>query len=379
MREKGPEFTVVGNIPEEDKENERTRLKEAIGEKHLFDLPEESKKELLASEYPKTKAEKKLIALANENINKIMQKVGVASFDVPENNIHIVPFGLLEKIVGKQAEKGGLTLLKEQAIFFDVKELRENLLEEASSFFFHELWHLKNHLTLEIQDKARFHEEEGVESIKLEREKSIFRGGITVHAAQKKREAREYHEHFRGLNEAVAVYFEQKFIEELLRHPLFSKERKWLESDEAKKLRQVKAFENKISEEDISWVGPSGEEWWSYQYPRHLKIFKYLLGEIVDAKFNQAFSEGEKAQGKHNAKTLLELKKKITEDVALEFARAAFTGKLSPITHLVNETFGPLGFRILGQMGHDKESPVSILELLKKARLEQLKEQKNHI
>ncbi len=57
-----------------------------------------------------------------------------------------------------------------------------------------------------------------------------------------------------------------------------------------------------------------------------------------------------------------------TDDVLEEFTKAFFTGRLMQLGKIVEQTFGKGSFRILGMMKDDRESPVEVLETLRKMR-----------
>ena len=81
-------------------------------------------------------------------------------------------------------------------------------------------------------------------------------------------------------------------------------------------------------------------------YPRQRAILSFVVSEI-----QEEFSK----------------KYKANEDVSLEFLKAFFTGYLLPIARLVETTFGKGSFRVLGMMGDDKETPITVWEYLEKS------------
>jgi len=59
---------------------------------------------------------------------------------------------------------------------------------------------------------------------------------------------------------------------------------------------------------------------------------------------------------------------KSTDQVLAEFLKAFFTGQISSIARLVEKTFGKGCFEALGMMGDDDQTPIQVLEYLKRAR-----------
>lgn len=367
----GPDIKIVGNIPTEEKLKEKERILGLFGEKHLSEMPADLLEDIRKLEYPKTKEEIMLIALANQKTNQLMEEAGLEPFDVPEKNFHIVPPELFKKIF--QAERGAVTDVYNQAIFLDAAVLRGKLLEEAETLF-HELWHLKSFCSFEVQDKAAIIEKEGVEMVRMKRKRAVHRAGLKVQASLKQTEAMKEHEHFRGLAEAVAAWQGKEFIQELINNPLFAKEKEWLSSEECVALRKEIAQNNSIEEEEIFWVGRDGE-WWTYDYPRQRKVLDYAISEIAAGAFEK-FLKKYPQDKKLSFGERIKMQRFFKEKALSEFTNGTFTGRLLPLARLMKNTFGPLGFRILGQMGDDKETPTATLELLRKARLQQMEKSK---
>ncbi len=341
---RGPEFRIVGGAPEEEKGKARKRLEDLLGEKHLelLKLTKESKEELRRLEYPKSPIELALIDVANQETSELMEKAGLDPYDIPERNIHIVP----PEIYKRASEEHGsaLSIARDQVILMDARECRASLLAFAR-YTFHELMHLKGHFTLEVQ--------EIVEREKPDVKETAYQSGLTVYSPQKKRLHGEYHEHFRGAEEAIVALQEKKFLSELLKHPLFKEEKEWLDSSEALEFKQKIAKDEELPIEDIFWVSKDGQEYEAIDYWRQRKVLNYVMEQIRVAYPDEVY--------------------KSTEDVLSEFRNSIFTGRLRPIKKIVEHTFGKGSFRVLGMMKDDKESPVEVLEALRKMRLSHLK------
>lgn len=346
MREKGPDFRIVGGISEEEKEQEKKRLKGLRGEKHLEDLREESIiEELETLEYDKEEEELELIGLANKRTNKLMKEVGIQSHDVPERNFHIVPPDFYERATG---EKGVASVLRGSfLIIMNVARARVSPLL-FGVYAFHELMHLNSHYTQEVQKKK-----EGNEDM-LKR--TAYRAGICVGSAQKKELQGESHGHFEGLNEAVVDLQSKEFVLDLIKHPLLKQERERLNSEEAIEFKKKIAQESKTAQEDIFWVSKDGEEYERIGYSRQRKVLEYVM-EQIQIEFPEKY--------------------KSKEEVLAEFLKSFFTGHLLPLAKLTEKTFGKGGFRLLGMMKTDEETPIEVFEALYKKRLEQEKKKIN--
>lgn len=338
-KKEGPEFRVVGNVSEEIKKEVKKEYLGYLRENHLEYLSDEDKKELDALEYPKTEKELKAISLANEATNKLMEKVGVPSYNIPERNFHIVPPELYKKIA-KQTEAFATTFFDHQAILINAEKVREINPLVSAIIFFHETMHLKGHFAIEVEEKQNEKEK------KLE--KTPFREGIRVTSAQKLGFNKKYHVHFIGLDEAIVSQAEKEFVKDILNHPDFKETKEWLDSLEAQKIKKEIAKNKNIKEEDIVWVSPDGKDFSEISYPNQREALNYIMEEI-----KKDFPE----------------KYKNKEEVFLEFLKAHFSGKLLSLAKLVEKTFGKGSFRTLGMMGNDfSNTPLQILESLRRAR-----------
>ena len=158
----------------------------------------------------------------------------------------------------------------------------------------------------------------------------------------------QYHQHFAGLHEAIVSMQEKKLAAKLLDCPELAKEKEWLISDEARAMREKLAKEKDMPEDDIIWIGKNGkDDWETIQYLPHRKVLEYICSEI-QKQFPDQYQN--------------------TDGVFKEFLNAHFTGRLLPISRLVEKTFGEGSFRTLGNMATNEESGILHLESLKKMR-----------
>ncbi len=345
----GPEIRVVGKKPAETKEKIRKEMLGYFGEKHLESLPEESKKEILTLEYPKTPEELELIAFANKKTNELMVRAGVKPYDIPANNLHIIPPDLYKALDVPYASDAA-TFYGHQMIIFNAEVVRNN--KHAFGILnFHEQMHLKGRAAFEIETNK---DDKGNEETKP----ASFRQGLTILSPLKKDEQKLYHSHFRGLHEAIVPYKEKEFAKEMLKLPIFKEEEKWLETAEANELKNKIAKDKKISLEDVLWVSRDGKEWNGSSYSKHQKVLSFLLEET-----QKEFSD----------------KYKTTDDVYAEFLKSQFTGSLLNIAHPIEKTFGEGSFEVLGMMTSEAKSAVQMLEYLRRARLRQIKKKSKDI
>lgn len=348
--ESGPEIRVVGKKPVETKEKIKKEILGYFGEKHLESLPEESRKEILTLEYPKTPEELELIAFANKKTNELMVKAGVKSYDISANNIHSIPSDIYQKNVDSAQSSDATTIYQHQMIVFDAGKTRGN--KHAFGILnFHEQMHLKGHVVFEIETKK---DDKGNEKTKP----AEFREGLTVQSSLKKEKQQLYHNHFKGLHEAVVSHKEREFAKEMLELPILKEEKKWLESAEAGELKNKIAKDKKISPEDICWVSRDDDGWGHFGYLKHQKVLSFLLKEM-----QKEFPD----------------KYKTTDDAYTEFLKSQFTGSLLNIAHPIEKTFGKGSFEVLGMMTPEANSAVQMLEYLRRARARQIKKKSKDI
>jgi len=327
---KGPEFRMVGGASPEKKEKAKQELEKAFFD-HIESLPKEVQEKIEKLEYPKSEKEIALIDFANQETSRLMEEVGVEPHDIPLDNYHIIPPELYEKEFGRRSS--AVAHGRRQAIAFNAENFRDNpiLLGMAA---IHETLHLKAQMSFEIEES------------KDGKNTTPYREGVTVRSSQLKAAQGNYHEHFRGLHEAIVSEAEKRLLVKLLDQRELAEEKKWLMSDEAGDLIK------KLSDE-IIWVGKRGSgDWKMVGYRPQREVLDYICGEI-HKQFPEQFGDA--------------------DGVFKEFLKAHFTGRLLPIARLIDKTFGDGSFRIVGNMDDNNASGVSHLETLKKSRARVLK------
>jgi hypothetical protein len=333
--EKGPKVRIIGGATREIMDKVRGNIERAF-EYHIESLDPSEQEKLRKFELLKSPEEVAIINFANEETSRLMEDAGLKSYDVPLVNLHIVPTDLYNDIT--HHEGFATTYKVEQGIFLN-ELAKENLINFGLTVF-HELMHLKSHLTLEVQEKGgKIH-------------KTQNRGGAVVRAAQKMAASRGYHNHFTGLDEGIVAEAEKRFFAKLIELPELTQQRMWLATEENQKLKKKISIEKVVPEDDVYWAGTkSTEDWHFFTYLAQRKVIMYVCEEIHKQFPNQY---------------------KNTDEVYKTFLNAIFTGRLLGIARLVEETFGDGSFRLLGNMGTEQQSGVLYLQTMKKARLRKI-------
>lgn len=340
MSEKGPKIRIVGDAHEDYKEKVREEIEESFFH-HNDSLSKEDWEEIIMVEHAKSEKEIELINFANQETNRLMQEAGVNPYNIPLENFHLIPSEKYQNATSSESH-GAATFYYKQAILFNAERFKDELLL-FGVVAFHEVLHLKSHFSVEA--------EEGDDWIA----KSRYREGVSVISSQKAEERGEVHSHFVGLHEAIVSSQTKKTIPAILNQMCLKKEKEWLESEKARKIkRRISKIKN-IPEDDIYWVSRDAEDYEGSDYLGQRRVLNYVCTEI-QKQFPDDYET--------------------VEDVFNEFLRAQLTGRLIGIGQLVENTFGKGGFRILGDMREDKESPVLCMESLRKARSRKLKPKK---
>ncbi len=325
--ERGSDIRIIGAAPEKVKEEARADISNVF-HRHAENIPAEWREKFEQYEVSKSEQEIVLIQCINDATNDLLKEFDMDPYDVPVENYHILLPNLYKElaIIGH-----AMARWSEQAILFNANHFSENPVY-FGSIAFHETLHMKGYLSLEVRA------ENGTIYIKADR-KGVAVAGLSQNAD---------HTHFEGLGEAIISRQQQKFTIQLLSMPGLEHEKEWLLSDEAMALKKQIAERNGLSEDDIIWVDKGKtDDWVGLGYESQRKALEYVCGEI-QKELSDQFSTA--------------------DDVFKEFLKAHFTGRLLPITRLVEKTFGEGSFRLLGNMGVEQDSGVLHLGSLQKAR-----------
>ncbi len=337
-KENCPKFRVIGRASEDVKARVEQETRNLLIQQNLDDLPNEWKEIIQQSELPKTAEELSLINLANQKTSKLMMNAGLAAFDVPPNNFRLLPASAYEKMAQEKGSAGA-TVLMFQMITLNAGEARKSLLVFGCAVF-HEMMHLKSHLTLQIES-----EHEGALV------KTSYREGLMVKPSQNIIAQNKYHEHFRGLNDALVASQEKKFFQDLLKLSFIQEKQKDFLDAETIKIKEQASRESGVPEDEIVWMSRDGKDGVTISYQPHREVLDFVVDEIQKELPDQYSSK---------------------EQVLTEFLKAFFTGQISSLARLVEKTFGPGSFEVLGMMGDDDQTPIQVLEYLKRARAHQI-------
>jgi len=334
--EKSPKIRIVGKGSDEEKEQAKKEIRQALFN-HFQSLPPEEQKLLRKLEYPKSEIELVLINFANKETSLLMQEAGIEPYNISTENYHLLPPELYERFVGKTQTRG-VTSYTKQGILLNAEHFRDNPVNFGATVL-HETLHLKSHFSVKLQEKNGA---------------AYYRAGISSFHTLQQFGYKGYHEHFRGLHEAIVTETGKRLLKKMLELPELEKEKNWLESDEAKAAKRKLAEEKQIAEDDIIWIDKNDiNNWEVIPYLQQRAVLTYLCSEI-QKEFSKQY--------------------KNHDDVYELFLKAHFTGKLLEIARLIEKTFGKGSFRMVGNMTDDPESGILHLESLKKARIRQIKE-----
>lgn len=338
--EKGPRIRVVGGASAEEKEQAKKDIERALFS-HFESLSPLEQGEFKKFEYPKSEKELALINFANAETSRLIQEAGIEPYDVPVENFHIVPPELYRTATGRDRGGAAATFTTRQGVIFDAQYFRDNPVY-FGAIALHELLHLKAHLSIEVREKNG------------NVEVTPYREGVTARAAQRHGLHGRYHEHFAGLHEAVVAETEKRLLGKLLDLPELAEEKEWLNSAQTREMRKKFAEIKGISEDDI--ISPdkmAGSNWQAVSYLEQRSVLNYVCAEI-QKQFPDQYQSADEVY-----KTVLD---------------AHLTGRLLPLSRLVEKTFGKGSFRLLGNMGTDRQSGILHLESLKKARMRQTRQ-----
>ncbi|MER3406810.1 MAG: hypothetical protein C4278_00005 [Patescibacteria group bacterium] len=333
---KVPKIRIIGTASPKEKKKVKEEIRLALFE-HFKSLSEEEKKMFKKFEYPKSEIELALINFANKITNELMKEAGVEPYDIPPENYHILPPELYKRLASDlyvaQASR------TKQRILFNAEYFRDNPVY-FGAVVFHETLHLKTPLCIKVNKKDN------------KTERTLYRVSVCIYHLERYPFYNKSHIHFCGLEEAIISKAEKNFLPRLLELPELVKEKEWLMSKEAKKLKKKLAKKEGIPEEDIIWVGKKREDGWiALFYRPQIEVLNYVCSEIQQ-EFSGQFQTA--------------------DDVFKLFLKAHFTGNLLTIKRLVEKTFGKRSFLVLGNMTTDHESGVLHLETLKVFRRDQI-------
>jgi hypothetical protein len=346
---KRPEPKIVGAVSEE-KHSEIVRSLQDRFEHNREQLPKKSLEKLRMLEYPKKDFEKTAIADINKALNEILANFKIKPFDIPRDNIYIVP-----REIYKEADDGGgdspaFSTHDKQVIIINGEEVDHPLWRVA--VLMHEMTHIKNFLSIGMQNDG---------------ESDFRRIGLQMHTTEKKSEQTDVARYFRGLNEAVVSELEKRLFSKIIsQNPFLQKEIAERNSDEGKSLIKKAASKRRIAEDEIIYVKqldtPDDIESVAFPYREQRRVLHYIIDALC-AKDPEHFPS--------------------RDDAFQLFLQGHFSGQVLPLARSITKVFGEDAFRILGMMSEkDDESCHMTLEYLQKksgyrAKMESTGTQKN--
>jgi hypothetical protein len=345
------DWRILGKVSKENKDTIKKSFNRALFE-HLGSFTDEEREELKKMEFVKTPEQIHLIELANKETNALMERLGFSPIDISSDNVHVVSEEVFRK-KGK-GDASAVALYEEQAIVMKVSDFDRVI--GTSSFFstvFHEMMHLKSHMSLEVSDAGRNN-----------LDVTFFRTGVTAHSSQAKNKELLQHKHFNGLHEAIVALAEQKEFKKIMEREDFEEERRWLETDFAKSVKDdARAVKDKeavtVERKEVVIDGIPRTKIYAkdISYTRQKEVLKYLMEQIQ--KDNEAEFSSE-------------------DSVFDVFLDAHFSGRLLKIAKLIERSFGEGSFRSLGGMTNIKESAITTLETFKNLRAKVLREREKN-
>ncbi len=339
-----PPVRMVGDAPEPVKELVSEHLASRLGEGHLDQLTEAQINALKSSEYEKRSYEKEAIAIANELTNQILEQSGVQPFDIPEQNVHIVPLELFNTFRGDSSSTSSsviaTTYSNRYLIISNGAEMRQKVTDGISTLF-HEITHGKGYMAQELFESKNKKNEYGF---------ATHRSGIRVDSTSKKSRGRDLSfTVFRGLNEGFVSLLEKNNFRMLLQKitaPDIQDEISWMEGEGAKELMQEISRKEDRPPDEISWLSRDGKAYRFFPYYDQRRVLDFIIKSAVEDNSISSYEEGMGI-----------------------FAKAHFRGNIVDLAKLVEATFGKETFGWLGLMNDDNSARFILDRLQKKRRL----------
>ena len=306
-------------------------------EAHIPRLSPEQFELLKQYESKKTPAERAMIDFANAYTNKLMESLGIHSYDLSPENIHILSVGGMLALFGHTSN--GYAEGIDKSVFID-REVFASKTQEALTIL-HEMVHVKGATTYAVD---RDDNDPGNIFIALHRNGAMTRK--SEHHTEIEGEDPPY---FQGLLEAIVEDTCKQARAELMMMPELSEESEFTRSkDYIEFLAEMEENIPDFERDDIVWLSKGEREHTiishshTYHMPRKMLSF---LKETITAKF--------------------------PEEVALYgginkyFHDMHFRGAYLPLARMIENIFGKGSFRELAQMTSEPESAEQYLALFK--------------
>lgn len=263
-------------------------------------------------EREKTPEEVKVIALANDATNRLLERRGLTPFTVPAKNIHVVKGNV--QFTDQFVEEAGDAFYRMTTENICISTLP---LMPFAHRVVHELRHMKGYNVLQVIEVAGSNGRHFISE--------IYRAGLISRGRNRKREA------FRALEEAIVEEDTARLLKEVFADPLFLKDRQ-----QTAHLLSRYFTKGKTNTNGIYYAYEDGSEIRCYSpaYIEERKSLKMLLEKIV-GKNRRRFAS--------------------TDEVFEIFARASMQGNMLPVARLMESTFGKGSFSRLSSAKNKQE------------------------
>ncbi len=281
-------------------------------------------------ERKKTPDELKMLDIANRATNALVKRYGGTPFDIPPENVHVLPSDVILDSTERDVE-GAYNLLCQSSYVYEQEGMTPFVAIAA-----HEMIHAKSRSTIR--------KTEG--------------GGVLNHRVGlrlTRDENRPGKDYFRWMNEAITEELTIRFVK-VFREMTAAQ----AENDETEELLAAAPAENKSEiffatrrKEVVS--GPSWLSWTKKKSTVSSETISYaafaykkerkLLDKLIDALYRE------------NSEAF-----KDRQEIFDIFARAMLSGNLLPLGRLIDRTFGPGSFRHFGNNRTDPQAIEARLE-----------------
>lgn len=311
---------VVGISPEEEKNI--LKLKAEVFDDQVF-------KEFEGKEREKTPEEVQIIEVANDLTNEVRRRYGLDNFDVPPDNIHVIP---ADKWMWEKTTDGLYNARLQGVAMQEDVDSRVSMLATVV----HEMLHFKSYNALQVAsgEESRMHQS--------------YRVGFMTFS----RDGKE--KYFTELNEAITEELSKRLvlssIPDLRRNSLFAGEINQTEKIYQKYPEAKSKSGMPLFTADTLYAEAAIPADWK-------EIFQYMIGkrspDITVKKHSyrrqrkMLNSLMDKIWNKHKDEF------KDQEAVFDVFARSYMTGNLLPIGRLIEDTFGKGSFRRIAELDMD--------------------------
>lgn len=315
---------VVGNLSKEEKHQISFDIEDRFNNQPLEEVERE-----------KTPVELEIISMTNQLTNEVRQSYGLADFDIPSSNIHVVP-----ESKWPEAHKGNNAFFSSIAQGIAAEAQPSNMVFAKN--IFHEMIHFKSYNAFQITT--------GEDPILTE-----YRAGLVINNRAGDQR------YFTNLDEAIVEGITMRYAKKLFSNPLFANEIDQTNNVIAENLHAIDVFGNPLFSDETYYAHVNDEETIKFTDEslshRDLEInieeFSYkeerqILGTLIDKIVQKNYD-------KFNS----------TEEVFEIFAKASMTGNVMPMGRVVDNTFGIGTLRQIGELDGDLMAQKGFVDSIK--------------